>query len=444
MSPRKLRKVLPVYRGEQWLDARLPARVQEWTEGKARSVHKRRSSHRKTCEALREIVARHDWKWPKRPVYFFADPHADTDALLASLVASGALKKTGPADRDFKLVKPSREGFFIVGGDCFDKGPSNLRLLRCLNELSRKGMNFRFLAGNHDLRVLLGMRSIGAGRNEWNQHFFVRMGPKAIPLLREIHDEYLRGRRALKNIPGKKECRRLLFPSEQWLREFPQRTAEFLSRSALERELARLGAKIERFEENCEKAGLGMREVYAAALKWQALFLHPGGEFSWFFDRTRLAYHYGSFLFIHAGIDDHIAATIRRKGLKCLNRRFRKKIRKDDLEFYYSALVNTIRTKYRAVDWPLSRKGTEMANAEGIHVVIHGHRNLYHGQRISLRKNMINFECDTTMDINSRRKEGLAGPGAGVTIVRPEGIVVGISTDHSHIKVFDPLDFSGG
>ena len=49
---------------------------------------------------------------------------------------------------------------------------------------------------------------------------------------------------------------------------------------------------------------------------------------------------------------------------------------------------------------------------------------------------MINFECDTTMDINSRRKEGLKGPGAGVTIIHPDGVVIGISTDYPKIKLY--------
>ena len=49
---------------------------------------------------------------------------------------------------------------------------------------------------------------------------------------------------------------------------------------------------------------------------------------------------------------------------------------------------------------------------------------------------MINFECDTTMDFNSRRKEGLKGPGAGVTIIHPDGMVMGISTDYQKIKLY--------
>ena len=55
-----------------------------------------------------------------------------------------------------------------------------------------------------------------------------------------------------------------------------------------------------------------------------------------------------------------------------------------------------------------------------------------------LRQGMIHFESDTTMDRNSRRKEGLENYGAGVTIIRPEGRVIGISADYPFAKVFEP------
>ena len=72
-------------------------------------------------------------------------------------------------------------------------------------------------------------------------------------------------------------------------------------------------------------------------------------------------------------------------------------------------------------------------------VIVHGHRNLLQGQRIMLRKGIINFECDTTMDRGSRKKESLPGTGASVTIFKREGIVVGVSSDYPKIKVFDPF-----
>ncbi|MGD8558707.1 MAG: metallophosphoesterase, partial [Gammaproteobacteria bacterium] len=74
----------------------------------------------------------------------------------------------------------------------------------------------------------------------------------------------------------------------------------------------------------------------------------------------------------------------------------------------------------------------------GVHAVVHGHRNRTNGQRIMLRQGMIHIESDMTMDRNSRKKEGLDGYGVGVTIVRPEGHVIGISTDYPYAKVFEP------
>jgi hypothetical protein len=60
-----------------------------------------------------------------------------------------------------------------------------------------------------------------------------------------------------------------------------------------------------------------------------------------------------------------------------------------------------IRTKYRETDRQFTKKGTLMLRNAGINVIVHGHRNLYYGQRIMLRKDMVNFECDTSLDINT-------------------------------------------
>jgi hypothetical protein len=76
------------------------------------------------------------------------------------------------------------------------------------------------------------------------------------------------------------------------------------------------------------------------------------------------------------------------------------------------------------------------AHHAGIQVVVHGHRNVLQGQHMVHRQGMVNFECDTTMDVNSRREEGLNGPGAGVTIIHPDGMVMGISTDYQKIKLY--------
>ena len=106
------------------------------------------------------------------------------------------------------------------------------------------------------------------------------------------------------------------------------------------------------------------------------------------------------------------------------------------------SIANAIRTKYRSTDKPLSRRGASLVHDSGIHAIIHGHRSLNAGQRIALRKDMVNFECDITMDRHSRRREGLKGAGAGVTVVHPDGHITGISSDYPRAKVFDPRNLS--
>ncbi|MCU7936003.1 MAG: metallophosphoesterase [Candidatus Thiodiazotropha sp. (ex Dulcina madagascariensis)] len=432
------RKRLPVYRGLKWIDAELPKTSESWLLGKQRSIVKEKGLRDSTEQLLSEVVNQEKWRWPKRALLFFSDPHADADAFIASLVASGGVKKTGEEDRNLKLTLSGRRSVFIIGGDCFDKGPSNLRLLRVVQRLIEQGAKVTLLAGNHDIRIKLGIASVGMDPDPRHDHFFIRMGSKVIPMLREIVDEYLQGKGALKGIPPTRSCRRILYPPKRWFKEFPKMASWVMPDKHMARELKRLREKIDDFEADCQAAGLSLRQVYAAAMKWQQLFLKPGGEFSWFFKRMQLAYRQGSFLFVHAGIDDRMAKLINRKGIKYINRAFKESVDDEIFEFYYGPLANLIRTKYRDVDMPLTRKGVELMHDAGIYAIVHGHANRYHGQRIMLRKGMINFECDATIDRHTRDKEGLTGEGAAVTIFHPDRLVMGVSTDYPRIKVFDP------
>lgn len=426
------------YRGRKWLQVELPDECQPWELGKRKSIRKDRYHRGALHGELCRILLRDRWKWPKQLIYFFSDLHADTDAFIASLVASGGIKKTGPRDKNFKLTKNGHKALFIIGGDCFDKGPSSIRLLRAIRMLMERKADVRILAGNHDVRMMLGMKALNLPPDPRTDHFFIRMGPKVIPFLKEVHDHYLQGNDSLSDVPGTRECRRRLFPPKRWFDEFPRVASWVMPDSGIEREMKRLRTKMDRFEDDCLRAGLTLRMAYAAAKKWQQLFLHSKGEFFWFYDQMQLAHREASFLFIHAGLDDQIAQIVCENGVKHLNRKFRNKVKRDLFDFYYGPFANSIRTKYREVDRPLSRRGVESVRSRKIHTIVHGHLHLRHGQRITLRKGMINFECDSTLDRNTRQRVGIDGYGAAVTIIHPHGVVKGISTDYPFIKVFEP------
>ncbi|MBT8117419.1 MAG: metallophosphoesterase, partial [Gammaproteobacteria bacterium] len=407
---------LPRYKGADRVRAKLPTRGQVWMLGKHHSVRKDKYHSAAYAEEIRKAIGPDAWKWPKRTLYFISDMHADAEAFIASLVASGGVKKTGPRDRDFKLTREGRKARFLIGGDCFDKGPSTLQLLRVIRRLIDRRADVRLLAGNHDIRTLLGFRAVGMEPDPRHDHFFIRMGPKVVPLLAEICDNYLQGKGALRGVPDTRECRRRLYPPQSWFDDFPQHAVWSMPDSTIEREVGRLRKKMETFEADCAGAGLSLRMVYAAVNKWQELFLQPKGEFAWFFRDMKIGHREGSFIFVHAGIDDQIAKLVSEKGVRHINRKFRKQLYKDPFDFYYGPMANIIRTKYRNVDMPLTRRGVKILRKKknGIHAIVHGHRNLLNGQRVMLRKGIVNFECDTTLDRNSRRKEGLGGHGAAV------------------------------
>ena len=420
---------LPKYDGLPW-QTQLPSQVQCWELATCKSIVKQRGN---------QSVSTFPWVWPEQPIYFISDVHADSEAFVASLLASGGVVQKGCGLFDYELTAEGHNGLFIIGGDCLDKGPSNLALLRAIRCLKDKGANVRLLAGNHDVRLLMGLRCLEMEEDVTSEHFFLRMGPKVVPLLKEVFEEYFTGDDdELAAVPDESECRRRLYPRDSWFDNFAAEALWLMPEKTLKKELKRMAEKADIFSECCADAGLTLRHVYATALKCKQLFLQPEGEFYWFFQDMQLLHHAGSFLFIHAGLDDRIIRLIAEEGIDHINQLYRHQIQHDLFEFYYGPLANTMRTKYRDVDMPLTPQGVIRANNMGIHAVVHGHRNRVSGQRIIWRQGMIHVEGDVTLDRNSRRKEGLSGIGMGVTIIRPEGKVIGISNDYPYAKVFEP------
>ena len=267
---------------------------------------------------------------------FISDPHADAEAFEASLIAAGVIEREGSHLCEYALTKFGKKAEIVVGGDCLDKGPSNLMMLRSLAHLYRLKADITLLAGNHDLRLLMGLLSLERDTDAGSQHLFVRMGKKVIPLFKEVFDQYLADTQWDKGLPSEQACRQALFPGNDWFENFPFYAAGFLTPEGIEREISKMTTKAQSFEAHCAKNGLSLTQVYAAAMKCRSLFLNKSGEFSWFFRRMQLVKKRGSFLFLHAGLDDHMAELLAKYGVKHVNRAFKKNLMHQNLfSFYY-------------------------------------------------------------------------------------------------------------
>ncbi|MCB9476185.1 MAG: amphi-Trp domain-containing protein [Deltaproteobacteria bacterium] len=429
--------VAPAYPGLIYLGGDLPRQTDPWPHPPRHAAHTIVSDEEQARELILRYARSRRWEFPKKPVVFISDVHADADGFWRSLLAARLIEKTGPADADFELTEFGAKAKVLIGGDCFDKGPSNLRLLRCLRLFMKAGAKVDILAGNHDLRTLVGLRCLG--RNDaLHAHLFVRMGKKSAPLFAEIREEYPEETDPANVDLTDDEIRYLFFPNENWYESFPKAARGWIPEAKIEKELRRIREKGHEFEAKARSMGMSLKEVYASVMKARELFLSKKGEFAWFFSEMMLAKSYGSFLFIHAGVDDEVAADIREDGVKKLNKRFRKMLSGDLFELYHGPLGNCLRTKYRELDRPLTTKGVRDLHEAGIYAIVHGHKNVLLGQHISMHSGMLNFECDASIDINTRKIEGLSGVGGAATIVDPAGSVHGVSTDYPLIKVFTP------
>lgn len=386
-----------------------------------------------TQAELRDYAAGKPWVWPNRPTYFLCDLHADTDALWRSLETARLIERHGAEDRDFDLTDAGRGALLLFGGDFLDKGPHNLRLLRAVRLLLDRGADARLLAGNHDVRALVGLSYAGC-KEPLLAHLFVRMGKKSAPLFREVYDEFLAGTDRAESRLSDAAIRELLFPPKSWYRDFPEAAVEWMPPEKIDRELRRIREKTEQLEHEASQLGLSLQRLHAAFLETRRQLTHPEGEFAWFFDGLQIGHRVGSLLFVHAGVDDTVAEVLRDAGIDGLNHRFRDLMQRDLFALYHGAIGNAFRTKYRDTDAPLTERGVRALHEAGIYAIVHGHRNILRGQRMVLRAGILNFECDVSLDANTRAIEGLAGAGAGITAFLPSGIAEGHSVDHDAVK----------
>jgi len=141
---------------------------------------------------------------------------------------------------------------------------------------------------------------------------------------------------------------------------------------------------------------------------------------------------------MHAGIDDVMAKRLRQKGAKRLNKKFHKTLEKDPFKLYYGPMGNIFRTKYRENDYEFSISGARILKDCGFKAIVQGHCNRHNGQQLVVRHGLLNFECDASLDSQTRIKEGLPGRGAAATIIKKSGVVLGISVDHPYIKAYVP------
>ena len=420
-----------------------PTQTQAWPRG----AHLRQSDDPDRAQddadalTVQQYIAPKDWVSCDQLIYFFCDIHADTDAFFLSLLAAGGIQKTGEGDSDFELTSEGRAARFIIGGDCFDKGPATLRLLDAIRQLIDKGADLILLAGNHDIRTYLGIY-YAENKAPLFDHLFVRMGKKTVPLLAEIYRDYIENQALQTAAPDAlaQEARiyACLFPGNSWYDEFPKVASSWIRPSRLAKELRRIREKTDDFKTRMAAAGLDIHKVQAALIKFRELFMVPGGNYSWFFDRMQIAHQEGSYLFVHAGVDDSVAQTLREHGVEHLNQAFRTSLRNEPFALYHGALGNVFRTKYRTIDFDFSAQGVDDLHRAGIYAIVHGHKNILRGQRVVIRKGMLNFECDASVDCHTRAKEGLVGPGGAVVKFCRDGTVQGISTDYPYIKQFSP------
>lgn len=372
----------------------------------------------------------------EKDVYFFCDLHADAQAFLNSLKLSGLITQQSSTGR-LILTENAQQSQIIIGGDCFDKGPSNLELFQLLTNLRQTGVDLVLLAGNHDIRVLAGLIALDHQKDIRQSHFVVRMGRKTVSLFKEIFDQY----KLATQVPTltNAEAIAALSPNASWYTEFKDYADIVLTEKQLKKELKQIHKKQIDLFDACLEVGLEPKQLHQTIKFAQRLFIDPNGEFAWFFKELKLLHRSGNYLFCHAGLDDSIAQQLAQTDHSAdkLNRRFEHALRTGKIfQIYYSSMGNVVRTKYRDNDFPFTQQGADNLRKTGIYAIVNGHRSHLDGQKIYLRQGILNFECDTELNSNCRQKHGLTSKGESVTIFNTDGMVSALCSDLPQPKQF--------
>jgi predicted MPP superfamily phosphohydrolase len=370
-----------------------------------------------------------NWTFPERPIYFLSDLHADPVAFVRSLVEAGLAVVPKPRTKPFELTDAGKEGLFILGGDLLDKGPNNLLLLDYVKHLTEVA-NVRLLAGNHDVRTIVALKCLG-GTDIISKFLLTRLGRRCVPLLEEIYMKY--GGEPSKL--SEEEIRDILFPGDNWQEEFAEAAKGRMRLKRIEKELKRTPRKVSEFIGTLQQKDISLQLAYTLLQTLQEQLLD--GDYVWFTDLLEPVCREGSFVFVHAGLDDIVAGMMARTGLKMVDYHFLSGLDCDPFTMYNGHIGNIFRTKYRETDYPLTREGLNALFSLGIRAIVHGHQNDFMGQRMMVREGILNIEGDCAVDCNTRIANSVFTPGYAVTVIEPSGRVLGYSADHNETKVFD-------
>ena len=407
------------------------------------NIAPKRYSHHATAwhPPLNEPFTSPRWHFPQNDTVFFCDLHADADAFLRSLKASYLILQSSTLQH-LVLTTQGLSAHIIIGGDCFDKGPSNLKLLSLIGQLRQQGARLTLLAGNHDIRIYAGLLALDHPNDPKQSHFFTRMGRKTSALFAEIFQTYFVDAGLTDDdfcALTDSEIKQTLFPAADWAEGFSQQANPHLSAPEIAKEIRQIAFKQADFVNACQEKGLNLQQVYWAVCKARELFISKQGEFSWFFQELTLLHQEGSYLFCHAGLDDRITHWIKTRSIEQVNTQFKTRLQQGDLfNIYYNEFGNVFRTKYRTTDKPLTHQGAATLKAMGIYAIVNGHRSHENGQQLYVRNGLLNFECDTQLNANCRQKSQMANPGFSATVFYSNGVVSAICSELPYIKFFDP------
>lgn len=391
-------------------------------------------------DTVQKQIKKWDWHFPKRPVFFTTDIHGDVKALNRSLhhgrIGYGIVDEEAP-----ELSHYGSSGTFIIGGDLIDKGPSSVKVLKAVNDLCIKN-NVRVLMGNHDLRTIVGLEGLYSN-NPLAKHSLVRLGSRLVELSIDVsgnlpYKVYQNGYRRASS-----DYESVFTIDEKWERDFRDSVRGAL-KSRVEKEIRKTRKKAH------ELRGAMLQQQMSYILLWKLLDQLYNFMYSLeFVKNIEVLYRAGSFLFVHAGLNDTAASYIAKHGVEGLNQYARRSLKTHPFHTYNGWIGDLTRTKnvgYKPSNYfSLTDKGTSLLHSIGIHGFLRGHQSNIKGPTVSAtphKEPLLEIGCDCCMNMNSRREEGVYTPGHSLVRLSNNKVCDALYASTEHFNcVYEALNF---
>jgi len=364
-----------------------------------------------TIKKLRKAIAAQqpESKEVKREheVLAIGDLEANYVALVEILRQAGYIKMATLQEairygHPIKITEKGTQSIIVQTGDLFDRGTDLLLILKQLQILKKQGLNFRLLAGNHELYAISSLESEFVTNKD--KSFFELV----TRMINSIKDQPKPKRRATMDRLIEDELKK----TQQSFTKSKELAAEVFTAWYIEGGYAVMQDIQEKYFP--KESSVPLADI---ALKGQELLIAENGPFTDITRGLKAVEQIDDTLYLHAGIDNRWTKLIQSYGIEGVNKMLQAAIKNRQTGIFAYG-------KYKELFWKreaqISRFTAQILKSMGITTIIRGHVIQVSGEQSTTESNGI-LIVNNDIGINRRKP-----PRIGSITRRTDGQIIAL------------------